>query len=73
MHNHIAFTYCTRYMCIFFSEIGIQIEKGFAPDKSFRKTFGEKEYNSNGSEFSKNLKSQISWQSRVSPDEFTNK
>ena len=36
----------------FSSEIGMQ---SLAPDKSFRKTFGEKEDNSNRSEFQKDI------------------
>ena len=37
------------------------MKKGLALDKSFKKTFGEKEDNSNISEFSKNFKSQLGW------------
>ena len=36
---------------VFLSETGMQNEKGLVPDKSFRKTFGEKEDNSNKSKF----------------------
>ena len=57
MHNHTLHG-TLHQVYIFLSEIGMQSEKkGFAPDKSFRKTFGEKEGNSNRSEFSKNFKS----------------
>ena len=46
-----------------------RMKKGPAPDKSFRKTFGEKKkINSDESKFSKNFKSQPNWQSTVSPD-----
>ena len=38
-----------------------RVKKGLAPNKSFRKTFREKEGNSNKSEFSKNFKSQPDW------------
>ena len=37
------------------------MKKGLALDKSFRKTFEEKEGNSNRSKFSKNSKSQPEW------------
>ena len=37
------------------------VKNGLALDRSFRKTFGEKEGNSNRSEFSKNSKSQPEW------------
>ena len=74
MHKHFihARSYITQHSRIAsdicaFSEIGIQTEEGFCTDKSFKKTFKKKEDNSNGLKFSKNLKSQPSWQSRLSP------
>ena len=38
-----------------------RVQKGLAPNKSFRKIFGKKKGNSNRSKFSKNFKSQPSW------------
>ena len=64
--HHIAFTHCIRYMFSYLKQ-ECREKKGLALNKSFRKTFREKEDNSNRSEFSKNSKSQPSWQSRVSP------
>ena len=60
MHNYTLHG-TLHQVYVFLSETGIQSEKGFGPDKSFRKTFGEKEGNSNRSKFSKDLKSQPSW------------
>ena len=72
MHNHTLHD-TLHQMYVFLFEIGMQSEKGFCVDKSFRKTFGEKKDNSNRLEISKNHESQPSWQSRVSPDRYTDK
>ena len=53
-------THCIRYMSSYMKQ-ECRVKKGLAPNKSFRKTFGEKEGNSDGSGFSKNLKSQQVW------------
>ena len=50
MHDHTL--HGTLHLAyVFLSEIGIQSEKGLTLDKSFRKTFGNEECNSNRSEF----------------------
>ena len=58
MHNHTLHG-ILHQVYVFLSETGMHSERkrGLAPDKSFRKTFGEKEGNSNRSEFSKKQKS----------------
>ena len=53
--HRIAFTHCTRYMFSYLKQ-ECRVKKGLASDESFRKTFGEKEDNSNRSKFSKNPK-----------------
>ena len=53
MHDH-ALHKTLHQVCVVLSEKGMQSEKVCAPDKSFRKTFGEKEGNiQTRSEFSK--------------------
>ena len=54
--HHIAFTHCIRYM-FFYLKQEYRVKKGFVPDKNFKKTFGEKEGNSNKLKFSKNFES----------------
>ena len=44
MHDHTLHK-TLHQICIALSEIGTQSKKVCAPDKSFRKTFGEKEGN----------------------------
>ena len=53
-------THCIGYMFSYL-KTRMQKKKGFALDKSFKKTFGEKKGNSNRLEFSKNFKSQPNW------------
>ena len=72
MQNHafITFTYCIKYMSFCSSETGML---SLAPDKSFRKTFGEKEDNSKKSEllkYSSQLsQNSVNWRPSVSPGE----
>ena len=49
-------THCIRYMFSYLKQECI-MKQGLASDKSFKKTFGEKEGNSNKSKFSKGFKS----------------
>ena len=58
--QHIAFTRCIRYVFSYLKQ-ECRVKKGLAFNKSFRNTFGEKEDNSNRSEFSKNHEPQPSW------------
>ena len=53
----IAFTHYIRYMFSYLKQ-ECRVKKGLALNKSFRKTFGEKESNSNRSKFWKNFESQ---------------
>ena len=48
MHNH-ALHGTLHQIYVFLFEIGMPSEKGLGPDKSFRKTFGREECNSNRS------------------------
>ena len=57
IHDHTLHN-TLHQIYISLSETGMQSEKVRPLDKSFRKTFGEKEGNSNRSKFSKNFKSQ---------------
>ena len=52
MHDH-ALHGTLHQIYVFLSKTGMQSEKGFGLDKSFKKTFGKEEGNSNRSEFSK--------------------
>ena len=73
MQGHTSHSiHALHQIYVFLSKTECKVKKGFAPDESFRKTFGKKENNPNRSEFIKNPESQPSWQSRVSPSEFTN-
>ena len=66
MQNHALHNTRILHQAYIFSfETGRQ---SLAPDKSFRKTFGEKEDNSNRSEFQPSQNS-TNWQPSVSPDE----
>ena len=49
-------THCIKYMFSYLKEER-RMKKSLPPDKSFRKTFEEKEVNSNRLEFSKNSES----------------
>ena len=49
------------------------MKKGLTLDKSFKKTFGEKEDKFDESKSSKNFKSQPNWQSKVSPGKYADK
>ena len=60
MHNQYCMAHCIKYMFSCLKQ-EYRVKKGLALDKSFRKIFGEKEENSNRSEFLKNLKSQPGW------------
>ena len=68
--HYITFTYCIKHVSSCSSEIGML---SLAPDKSFRKTFGEKEDNSDRSELLKDsfqpFQSSTNWQPSVSPGE----
>ena len=67
MQNHALHNICIlhRAYVFFSSETGMQSR---APDKNFRKTFGEKEDNSNRSEFQPSQNS-TNWRPTVSPGE----
>ena len=67
VQNHALHNICILHQAyVFFSsKTGMQ---SLTPDKSFRKTFGEKEDNSNRSEFQPSQNS-TNWQPTVSPDE----
>ena len=68
--HYITFAYCMKYVSFCSSETGTL---GLAPDKSFRKTFEEKEDNSKRSEllkYSSQLsQNSVNWQPSVSPGE----
>ena len=52
--HHIAFTHYIRYIFSYLKQ-EYRVKKGLASDKSFKKTFGEKEENLNRSEFQRIL------------------
>ena len=62
-HSCTIIYYMTHYIRYTFSYLKqeCRVKRGFVLDKNFRKTFGEKEGNSNKSTFSKNFKSQPDW------------
>ena len=67
--HYITFAYCIKYVSFCSSEIGML---SLAPDKSFRKTFREKEDNSDRSELLKDSfqpsQNSTNWRPSVSPD-----
>ena len=61
-------THCIKYMFSCLKQ-ECKVKKGFALDENFRKTFREKEGNSNRLEFSKNFKSQLDWHQSCKSDQ----